>query len=482
MADARYGCYNVLLLTTIIKAFAACFAFIGVQWNVKLTFYIACFLLLPLSNVGAATIASMLGKQYDVSTISKSNQLACSRRAYGWLYVSNILGGICALLITPYMSNFAKFSIPVVMFVIAVLVLILLRKHYMEQPVDRSKFRDVVRVLKDGARCSASGRWYLASLAIMVLVIVVTIVTNFSKDGTSLHLAGSIVQCTLFVVGSVVLLVTTSNLGWIMSLGSGDGELGAGVQTDWTFDQVSIVSILLKLSSFLVILGGFYIPVGYLNGLYTLQACQMDLEVFGATVSPISTAAFIMVSMVITALLLDYMVYPIIGKMTGNKQGPTELQKINAAYLTIILSMIVMIGVELWRKNVSTIPGVYSPCAPPGVEIPVSSLSVMWFWVPSLVMGLAVSIMAAPLMNFLYLETPESMRSLGLLVQILARGFADIIAHTILNWGQLIDWLPTDLSEGHVEYVLLVSIVLSIGGYLLFVHWKKSFLRKEHLM
>ena len=109
--------------------------------------------------------------------------------------------------------------------------------------------------------------------------------------------------------------------------------------------------------------------------------------------------------------LLDRYIFPAVGRVLKQPNGPTSLQKIGAGLFLAILANLASAWVEVARRNAPVIPGLDSICAAKDEHRPVSQLSI-WYQVPQYcLIGLGESLAVVAAYDFFYNEAPVNVKS-----------------------------------------------------------------------
>ncbi|KAM3705851.1 hypothetical protein ACJW31_03G110200 [Castanea mollissima] len=165
---------------------------------------------------------------------------------------------------------------------------------------------------------------------------------------------------------------------------------------------------------------------------------------------------------------------PISRRITGHPHGASQLQRIGIGLLVSILSVAWAGTFERYRRNYA-IKHEYDA----NFLIPMPNLSAYWLLIQYCLIGIAEVFCIVGLLEFLYEEAPDAMKSVGSSYAALAGGLGCFVA-SILNSiiksvtgnagkGQP-SWLSQNINTGRFDYLYWLLTVLSLINFLAFLY------------
>lgn len=190
-----------------------------------------------------------------------------------------------------------------------------------------------------------------------------------------------------------------------------------------------------------------------------LQARSMNRHISKSfEIPPASLSIFSVLTVLIGLAVYDRVFVPIARRFTGNPVGITCLQRMGVGFLVNIIATIVAALVELRRKSVAAEHHLLDK---PTAIVPIS---VFWL-IPQFVLhGVAEVFMSVGHLEFLYDQSPESMRSTSVALYSLAISIGSYIGTFMVSLvhkytGKERNWLPNrNLNRGRLDcYYWLVT-------------------------
>ena len=198
-----------------------------------------------------------------------------------------------------------------------------------------------------------------------------------------------------------------------------------------------------------------------------LQARSMDRHLFKHSsfqISPASLSIFGVITWLVGLVVYDRLFVPFARRFTGNPTGITCLQRMGIGFMVNILATVVSGLVEMKRKAVAEEHNLLDQ---PAAIIPIS---VFWLLPQHCLSGIASVFMSVGHMEFLYDQTPESMRSTAAALYYLAISVGNYIGTVMVTLvhkytGKERNWLPDrNLNRGRLEnYFWLMAAVQAVN-------------------
>ncbi|XP_019457199.1 PREDICTED: protein NRT1/ PTR FAMILY 3.1-like [Lupinus angustifolius] len=183
------------------------------------------------------------------------------------------------------------------------------------------------------------------------------------------------------------------------------------------------------------------------------QARTMDRHLFRSfQISPASMSIFNVLTMMAGVILYERLFVPFVRRFTRNHSGITCLQRMGIGFVINILATSVAALVEIKRKNVAA---KYNLLDDPNAIIPIS---VFWMVPQYCLHGLAEVFMIVGHLEFLFDQSPESMRSSATALYCLTTAIGNYVGTLIVSLvhkysGKENNWLPDrNLNRGRLEY------------------------------
>ncbi|KAI6696952.1 hypothetical protein NL676_017071 [Syzygium grande] len=197
----------------------------------------------------------------------------------------------------------------------------------------------------------------------------------------------------------------------------------------------------------------------HLGSFTIVQARSMDRHLSHSfQIPPASLSIFSIVTMLSGLVLYERVFVPFIRRFTGNPVGITCLQRMGIGFTINILGAIVASFVEIKRKKVAAAHHLLDA---PKAIIPIS---VFWLVPQYVIHGIAEVFMSVGHLEFLYDQSPESMRSTAAALYWVAISVGHYLGTLLVTLvhdytGKERNWLPDrNLNRGRLErYYWLVS-------------------------
>lgn len=479
-ADAIWGRYttivNFALVYTVGLGMIVLAAWPGVQSSCL--FFIGLFVFICLGTGGIKCNVVTLGAdQYD--PVAEENQL---KSFFNWYYWMSNTGAIIS---TAFLAEFAlngidgvisqaysfpiSFLVAAICFGVSITVFYAGRKRYHRVKPSDSAFVRFSRILYQGARNSRRGQFILTLLIALAGSVVMNVILVFLPDSTPVEIL-SFVNSFIIIVGVLGVIFYGQQADWVYSASKTNGG-------SWDHDEVHGAWQLLRLFPYIGFMVSFWVVYQAMNGPWINQGCQMDSRVFSSqSYNPGAWGVWNVIIILVCIPLLDWWIFPKVGQMLGNgpTAGPTALQKIGAGFVFAILAMIASALVEMERRR-RPLLDLNSVCAQEGEIRPVSDMSI-WFQVPQyclLGIGEILSVIAS--FDLFYNQVPDDIKSACQGVNLLTTAIGGALTTMLQRIFTLAGQLPTNLNNGHQEYLYILQAVLGIVFLVMFLIVSPSF-------
>nr|CAD1824350.1 unnamed protein product [Ananas comosus var. bracteatus] len=170
---------------------------------------------------------------------------------------------------------------------------------------------------------------------------------------------------------------------------------------------------------------------------------------------------------------------PLSRRITGHPQGASQLQRVGLGLAVSILSVAWAGAFERYRRNYAIKNGYEALFL---THMP--NLSAYWLLIQYCLIGIAEVFAIVGLLEFLYQEAPDAMRSVGSAYAAVAGGLGCFVA-TILN--SIINsitgnedegrpsWLSQNINTGRFDYLYWLLAILSTINFCVFLYFAKRY-------
>jgi peptide/histidine transporter 3/4 len=201
-----------------------------------------------------------------------------------------------------------------------------------------------------------------------------------------------------------------------------------------------------------------------------IQARTMDRHLSrNFQISPANMAIFSVLTMMVGVILYERIFVPFARRITENPAGITCLQRMGVGFVINIIAIIVSALVEIKRKNVAAKYGLLDN---PKAIIPIS---VFWLVPQYFLHGVAEVFMSVGHLEFLYDQSPESMRSSATALYGVAIAIGNFISTLLVTLvhkytGKENNWLPDrNLNRGRLEYYYFLLSGIQVINFIYYV-------------
>lgn len=178
---------------------------------------------------------------------------------------------------------------------------------------------------------------------------------------------------------------------------------------------------------------------------------------------------FSVLSMMFGVLLYERFLVPFARRFTKNLSGISSLQRMGVGFAINIISTLVSAPIEMRRKSIAAKHNL--------IDDPVATIPMSVFWlVPQFSLhGIAEVFMAVGHVEFLYDQSPESMRSSASALYCLTIAIGNYVGTMLVSLihkysGKETNWLPDrNLNKGRLEYYYLLVSGIQVINLLYFV-------------
>ncbi|XP_020572711.1 LOW QUALITY PROTEIN: protein NRT1/ PTR FAMILY 3.1-like [Phalaenopsis equestris] len=252
-----------------------------------------------------------------------------------------------------------------------------------------------------------------------------------------------------------------------------------GIPHPWRLSTVHRIEELKSILRMLPIwsVGILIITASSHNHTFTIiQAKSMDRHLVGNfKIPPATLSIFSILFMLLTLALYDRLLIPLARRLTRRPTGLSYLQRIGVGLAISLISNISAALVETQRRTTATAHGLTDR---PSATVPIS---VFWLVPQFAVHGIAEAFSSVGHMEFLYDQSPESMRSMAAALFWLAASLGNyggtllviLVSHFSKrtkegNWLQN-EWLQNDINKGRLNYYYWLVVGLQVFNFVYYL-------------
>lgn len=214
---------------------------------------------------------------------------------------------------------------------------------------------------------------------------------------------------------------------------------------------------------------------GQMSTLFVLQGAAMDTRVGNSSfkIPPASLSIFDTLSVIFWVPIYDQIIVPIARKITGHKNGLTQLQRMGIGLFISIFAMLFAGILELYRLKYVKRHNYY--------ELEEVPMTIFWQVPQYFLIGCAEVFTLIGQLEFFYEQAPDAMRSLCSALSLTTIALGSYLSSMLVTIVMNITtkngkpgWIPDNLNYGHIDYfyyLLAVLSVLNLGVYLVIAKW-----------
>jgi peptide/histidine transporter 3/4 len=188
-------------------------------------------------------------------------------------------------------------------------------------------------------------------------------------------------------------------------------------------------------------------------------------------IPPATMIIFTTLTMLVSLALYDRVFVPVARRYTGRRSGITYFQRMGAGFAVSVLGVLAGALVETRRRRVAAEHGLLDS---PGAVVPIS---VFWLVPQYALHGMSDALSTVGHMEFLYDQSPESMRSSAAALFWVAGSIGNYLGTVLVTVVQSATrgvWLQDNINRGRLDcYYWLVTflLVLNLFYYIVCFHF-----------
>ncbi|GAA0185530.1 transporter [Lithospermum erythrorhizon] len=209
------------------------------------------------------------------------------------------------------------------------------------------------------------------------------------------------------------------------------------------------------------------------------QGTMMDKSIGSFNIPTASLITFNCITVILWIPFYDRVLVPIARNLTDQETGFSQLQRIGIGLFISTISMCAADLVEIKRLQLARELGLVHKA----VTVP---LSIFWQIPQFALLGVAEVFTSIGLLEFFYDQSPDAMRSLSSVLNLIIVAFGNFsssiiltIVTTITTRGGNAGWIPDNLNQGHLDYFFWLLAGLSLVNLLIYVVCAKHYKLKK---
>ncbi|CAO2150003.1 unnamed protein product [Urochloa humidicola] len=202
------------------------------------------------------------------------------------------------------------------------------------------------------------------------------------------------------------------------------------------------------------------------------QARTMDRHLTPSfQIPPATMIIFTTLTMLVSLALYDRAFVPLARRYTGRRSGITYFQRMGAGFAVSVLGVMAGALVETRRRGVAAGNGLLDK---PGAVVP---MSVFWLVPQYALHGMSDALSTVAHMEFLYDQSPESMRSSAAALFWVAGSLGNYLGTVLVTVVQSASggvWLQDNINRGRLDYyywLVTFLLVLNLAYYIACFHF-----------
>lgn len=220
------------------------------------------------------------------------------------------------------------------------------------------------------------------------------------------------------------------------------------------------MKVLLRMIPIIISSAMFSTVYTQISTLFIIQGASMDLQMGSFKIPAASLTVIELLAVVVWIPLYDFVLVPVVAKLTKNPRGFTTLQRIGLGLFISIFAMIAAALVEIAR-----------------LKVPEGELMSVFWQVPQFSFVGASEVFAyVGIYEFFYGESPDAMRGLGTAFALFTVALGSFLSSALLTIVTRITtqdggpgWIADNINEGHLDYFFWLLAAMSTVNLALFV-------------
>ncbi|KAF3329300.1 protein NRT1/ PTR FAMILY 4.6-like isoform X1 [Carex littledalei] len=252
-----------------------------------------------------------------------------------------------------------------------------------------------------------------------------------------------------------------------------------GEKGDWSFcstTQVEEIKIILRMLPIFLSSTVGYLPFSLLMTFTVQQGGTMNTQLGKIHISPASLFVIPITFQMVTLVIYDRMIVPLLRKLTGYPGGITHLQRVGIGFVFAAVATAVAALVETKRKKVAIDHGLIDS----STGIP---MSVFWLGLQFFFLGIIDVTSFVGLLEFFYSEISTRMKSIGTSIFFCILGLSAWLSSFLINVvnkvtrnGEGKGWLDgANLNKSHLDRFYWLLSVIGLLSFLNYAYWANKY-------
>ncbi|XVF76708.1 hypothetical protein PTKIN_Ptkin13bG0288100 [Pterospermum kingtungense] len=257
-----------------------------------------------------------------------------------------------------------------------------------------------------------------------------------------------------------------------------DGENSIDKQSPWrlaTMTKVEEMKLVLNMIPIWLTTVPFGICAAQTSTFFIKQGVSMNRNIGNFQLPPASIFSLAAIGMIISVIIYEKILVPVLRKATGNERGIKILQRIGIGMVFSVATMIVAALVE--RKRLAAVK-----------KDPLHgslSMSVFWLAPQFIIIGTGDGFSLVGLQEYFYDQVPDSMRSLGIAFYLSVIGAANFLSSLLITFVDHItektgkSWFGKDLNSSRLDKFYWLLAIINMANLCVFVFVAKCYSYKN---
>ncbi|KAF3330930.1 protein NRT1/ PTR FAMILY 4.6-like isoform X1 [Carex littledalei] len=252
-----------------------------------------------------------------------------------------------------------------------------------------------------------------------------------------------------------------------------------GEKGGWSFcntTQVEEIKIILRMLPLFISSTIGYLPFALLMTFTVQQGGTMNTQLGKIHISPASLFVIPITFQMVTLVIYDQVIVPLLRKLTGYPGGITHLQRVGIGFFFAAVATAVAALVETKRKKVAIEHGLIDS----STGIP---MSVFWLGLQFFFLGIIDVTSFVGLLEFFYSEASTGMKSIGTSIFFCIIGVAAWLSSFLINVvnkvtrnGEGKGWLDgANLNRSHLDRFYWLLSVIGLLSFLNYAYWANKY-------
>ncbi|MCL7031887.1 hypothetical protein MKW94_030115 [Papaver nudicaule] len=219
-----------------------------------------------------------------------------------------------------------------------------------------------------------------------------------------------------------------------------------------------------------------------INTLFVKQGTTLDTKMGSLPLPPACITAVVTITMLISLVVYDRCVVPLVKRYTKNPRGLSLMQRMGIGYACHVLVMVAAALTERRRLSVAREHGVVAKDA-------IVPLTIFTLLPQAILMGIADALVLVSQLEFFYDQAPDGMKSLGSSYYSTSMGIGNLLSSFLLSTvaqltkkSETQGWILDNLNLSHIDYYYWFFTGLNVLNLIAFLIVSKFYVYKADPM